>query len=186
MRRGIPLGFAVALSLVLAPGLGATEPKSNSDSVPVGLPPVPSLRLTLPTLVPPQPSSAAQSLLPLILPHEAAVGFLTRGHRTLPIALLGPRYVLDSELALRIEGFSWTWRNWRLHSGAELAPSSGSDCGPECRIGTWSSRVQLGYDLGTIGPVRNATPFLEVRRKDANPSKRLGTGVVRFGLDGAF
>jgi hypothetical protein len=188
-RRGSPLGLAAVLTLMLASEVAAAEPESGSDSVlPASfeLPPVPSLRLTLPNLMVSSSSSVDQSLFTPTPMQESTALFSMSDYRTMSINAVGSRYLRDSELALRIEGFSWSWGNWRFDSGAEMAPAREGDCVAECRIGGWSSRVRLGYDLGTIGPIRNATPFLEVQRKDAKPGKRAGTGLLRFGMDGAF
>lgn len=161
------------------------EPRRGNTDTPMGaaLPDVPNLQLTLPSLAPKSPASQLR-VLPVSSPTEASPSRWMDGYRAFALNLGEARYLTDIQLSFQFEGFAWRLGGFRIEAGAEISPVSQSIC-PVCKSGMWSSRLRLGYDLGTVGPVQSVTPSLELQRKDER-IKRAGTGLVRFGVGGAF
>jgi hypothetical protein len=177
---------AGALSLLLAlgiPSLAAADPPAPAFV----LPELGHLTLTLPKLLAPVPPPVAQSGesgFAVHYPVLSAIFFHDYWH--LPALSLASNFLSESERSFRIDTFNASFGAWGLHGATVHQPSYLSECTRDCTDGTWDGRVSLDYDLGKIGPVEHASPFLEVRRLGETTLRPRGSVLMHAGVSGHF
>jgi hypothetical protein len=181
-RRACTLWLLLALVI---PGVAAADPPALTPKL--VLPPLSKLTLLVPRLLDPAASSIpsvgepmASSRFPLLS------ALFANDYWHLPALTLASNFLPEMQRTMRIETFAVTSGPWGVRGATVHQPSRLSECGRDCLDGTWNGRVRLDYDLGKMGRVQNASPFLEVVRQGTSSLRTHGSVLVHAGVTGHF
>lgn len=150
--------------------LAALQPSTRPPAPSLQLPAVPRLQLAWPA-----PSSVGL--------REQGLGLYSLSAAAVPGEW---RYASDGELRLQIPTAQLVLGSFSLSSQLETVPGRERGCSPDCRAPEWSPVLQLKYQAGDVGPLRQAGPQLRLEGARATGS---GQGARRFfgaGFSGKF
>lgn len=162
-------------ALAQAPRLSLLPPALSLEPA-LALPLVPALQLTPPALLAPAPSTEP--------PHAHAPWLSYWKSATVPREW---RDATDAELRLYVETGSLELDDWSLSTGLSMTPERERlrECHPTCLGPDWESSVILKYEVGSIGPLQQAGPMLELRGKPPATGGH-GRGLFNIGVMGSF
>lgn len=177
--RGVRTALLLGASLVPLPALAQAPrlsllPPALSLDTALALPLAPELQLTPPTLLAPSPV--------LEPPHVHAPWLSYWKSSSLPWEW---RDAPDSELRLRLETGTLELDDWSVSTGLRTTPERERECYPNCWGPDWESSLILKYEVGSVGPLQQTGPLLELQGKPHAAGVR-ERGLFNIGLGGAF
>jgi hypothetical protein len=90
----------------------------------------------------------------------------------------------DADLRLELPTARLDLGRLSLRSQLDTVPGRERDCLSDCRGAQWSSSVRLKYDVGDVGPLRQAGPQLNLQ--GARPQGSSTRGFLGGGFGGKF
>ncbi|MET0410103.1 MAG: hypothetical protein ABW217_02350 [Polyangiaceae bacterium] len=171
----VVLSLSSLPALAQAPRLSLLPPALSLEPA-LALPLVPELQLTPPALL---------AASPAVEPPHTHVPWLSYWQgSTLPREW---RDASDPELRVRLETGMLELDDWSLSSGLRTTPERAREreCYPNCWGPDWESSLMLKYEVGSLGPLQQTGPLLELQGKPHAAGVR-ERGLFNIGLGGAF
>jgi hypothetical protein len=96
------------------------------------------------------------------------------------------RHFSDAELRLEIPTARLELGRFSLSSQLETVPGRERDCLPDCRAPEWSPALQLEYNTGDLGPLRQTGPQLRLLGARSPGGGQGGRRFLGAGFSGKF